>query len=218
MALSPILPPGDAAIRQSDRPTVLGSSMGAAMKVIGTMDREEYDRMLRDAREQKQRVQIANRVPWQTRLATRHLLEAAKERVETIRILAGTGGQNFFTEEMVGLLRNCADAGCSIRMLVWQPDLNTVSDGIKQLYTEGKLRLLPSGTKKFAATMPHFLLVGEDTYRQEAGHEEFDPAKPFTDDYPEIPARISFNDPDNALRLVGMFESLWNAADPAIAV
>lgn len=188
------------------------------MKVIGTKEPAEYDRMLRDAREQRQQVQIANRFPWQTRLATRHLLEAAKERIESIRILAGTGGPNFFTEEMISLLRNCADAGCAIRMLVWQPDLNTVASGIKELYTEGKLRLLPSGTKKFGATIPHFLLVGEDAYRQEAGHEEFDPAKPFTETEPEIPARISFNDPENALRLVGMFESLWNAVDPAATI
>lgn len=163
MAISTILPPGNGAVWAADRPTLVGSSVVGAMKVIGTMDPQEYDRMLRDAKEQRQAVQIANRFPWQTRLATRHLLEAAKERVEPIRILAGTGGANFFNEAMVNLLRDCADAGCGIRMLVWQQDLNTVADGIKQLSTEGKLRLLASGTKKFAVTIPHFLLVGEDT-------------------------------------------------------
>lgn len=185
------------------------------MRVIGSEDPKRYEEILRDASEQKQEVLIANRFPWQTRMATKSLLDHARNSHEPVSILAGTGGQNFFDDEMARSLRNCADAGCEIRMLVWQPDESTIAPAVKELRGQGKITLRLSGTKKFSTTLPHFLLVGEDAYRQEAGHPEFPPDMKFDDTSPDIPARISFNDPMDGLRLKGMFETFWQAAGQA---
>jgi hypothetical protein len=77
------------------------------------------------------------------------------------------------------------------------------------LAESGIVEIRVSGTTDFETKVPHFLLIGENAFRQEAGHKPFTETTEFTDMEPQVSARIDFNDPATGKLLGEMFENLW---------
>ena len=152
---------------------------------------------------------IANRFPWQARLATEKLLELAQAQKLPIRILSGRCHEGFYTTDFANRLQACKNNGCNIRVLVWQNSANCISPALVKLAEAGTIELRVSGTDQFESTVPHFFLVGENAFRQEAGHPPFTETTVFTDTEPQVPARIDFNDPQTGKVLSTLFEQLW---------
>jgi hypothetical protein len=156
---------------------------------------------------------ISNRLPWQAKMVLEKLLEIAKAGQKEIRLLSGFCPQGFYDNNFAGRLADCKDAGCpSIRVLIWQKDQETIPPAFRKILDEGKIELRVSGTDAHATEVPHFLLVGESAFRQEAGHAPFTKDTVITDFEPPVPARADFNDPVTGKSLKEIFDKFWGPA------
>lgn len=180
--------------------------------------REEYKKVMRAAREGKKDKELSNRFPWQVKESLKELFIHALATGETIRMLCGTAIESFFGEEQVDLLRQCADQpnSCKIKLLLWNETSSMVAPGLMELVNAGKIEMRISGTTEFGGDVPHFQVVGDRAFRQEANHEEIAPELIASDWYPEVPARINFNKPEVGKPLVKFFDDLYDVC-PALA-
>ncbi len=64
-----------------------------------------------------------------------------------------------------------------------------------------------------AEHLPHFILVGDRAYRQEAVHKDL-MDQPFDDFSPEVPARINFDDPEGLKEQSDLFDTVWSVCRP----
>jgi hypothetical protein len=153
---------------------------------------------------------IANRFPWQSRMAIEKLLDFALQHKLRVSILSGGGPEGFYDESLAKKLRECKSAGCQpIRILIWQKDTADISPALMGLSEAGAIDLRISGTDEFADRIPHFVLVGDQAFRQEAAHRRFAKETVFTETDPQIPARIDFHDKETGERLQKTFDRLW---------
>lgn len=180
------------------------------MDILGSNDPQEFEAILQGARAAVTGAWIANRRPWQVRMAHRELLGYAEDKHLPIRFLCGTGSDQFFTPEVIQKLRDCALNGpCDIRILIWNDDVNRIAKGLVDFAREELAELRISRTTALAEQIPHTLLVGKNAYRKESLHEQWPANRVFTEDDPEIPAVICFNGPAEAALLSKRFEALW---------
>jgi len=181
--------------------------------VLTSADRLEFQTFLEGAAANPDLCVIANRFPWQARMASEKLLTVAKEKKAPIRILTGAGRDCFYTPEYTAKLAECKKAGSPyIKILVWQPTANGISPSLLKLTTDGTVDLRITGTLKFSDKIPHFLLVDNYAFRQEASHTPFTKDTVFTDMEPQVPARIDFKDVETGKSLAALFDSLWGTA------
>ena len=96
-----------------------------------------------------------------------------------------------------------------IQILVWQKTQEGISKQLLKLAEDGVIDVKVSGTDEYADRVPHFLLVGDDAFRQEAAHAPFTKQTRVTDTEPQVPARIDFCDPETGRSLAQIFNQLW---------
>ncbi len=179
--------------------------------VLGSEDRGVFNAILEGASANPQIGVIANRFPWQTKMAMSKLLNLAKRDKLPVRLLTGSCPESFYDESLISQIRDCKQAGCSsIRVLVWQESAKGISPSLAALADTGEIELRVSGTNKFADKIPHFLLVGDRAFRQEAAHPPFNRNVVFTETEPSVPARIDFDDQATATTLAQMFDAVWS--------
>lgn len=181
--------------------------------VLSSSDRATFRAMLEGAASNPELGVVSNRFPWQSRMAFEKLLDVAKKNKSSIRILSGSCHEGYYKEDLVKKITECKQAGCpNIRILVWQKSPDSICPALLKLAENDTIELRISGTDDFADTVPHFLLVGENAFRQEAGHPPFTSQTKFTDVEPQVPARIDFNDPVTGKTLTGIFDKFWGTA------
>ncbi len=183
------------------------------VSVLGSEYPGEYQRILKRARKKSDKRPIANRYPWQSRLAIRNLFEYAAENKHPICMLTGTGGDHHFIPEVIRSLKMALEEGCECRILVWQEDDAKTSQKLLNLRSEfNNLKIRFSGTSELGDELAHFQVSGNDAYRVEAAHSEIKDPDCVSDYEPSFPARIHFSDERGARRLINFFESLWSIA------
>lgn len=185
---------------------------GQKKPVITASDRVMFRTILEGVASYPQLATVSNRYPWQARMAVEKLLTIAKERQLPISIISGRGPEGFYNEGCCGLLSECKKNKCTIRVLVWQKDPTAISPSLLKLADDGVISLRISGTDDHAEEIPHFLLVGDKAFRQEAGHAPFTNDTVFTDTEPQVPARIDFDDSTTGKVLLESFNKLWGTA------
>lgn len=184
------------------------------MKVFGSHLKDKFEQIIQNAERYEQEILIANRFPWQSRIAIVQLLSFANRKVEPVRVITGSCPATFY-KKLLPNFETCLESGCSIKLLVWKEKKEEVLSLFSSLCERypAQLALRFSGTTEHSSIIPHFMVVGESAYRQEAaGHEDFDDCDDDFENAPEVPARISFNDPKGAVQLIGLFEALWDFA------
>jgi hypothetical protein len=180
--------------------------------VLGSEDRGIFKAILEGAAANPSIGVIANRYPWQTRMAMCKLLDVAKQKLLPVRLLTGSCPESFYDEALASQMRECKKAGSPfIRVLVWQENAEGISPSLSSLAADGTIELRVSGTNMLADKIAHFLLVGDQAFRQEAAHPPFACDLVFTDTAPTVPARIDFDDKETAKTLSEMFDSIWGA-------
>jgi hypothetical protein len=180
--------------------------------VLTSGDRVAFSAILEGAAANPNLCVIANRYPWQARIAAHKLLQIAQEGKLPIRVLSGRCHEGFYDKDFAAQLQTCKERGCAIRILVWQISTECISPDLIKLSETGVIELRVSGTVDFENTVPHFMLVGDSAFRQEAGHPAFNKNTVFSDTEPQVPARIDFNDPTTGKVLSAMFDNLWGGA------
>ena len=179
--------------------------------VLGSEDRGVFNAILGGAAANPKIGVIANRFPWQTRMAMVKLLSLAKQDKLPIRLLTGSCPESFYDDTVIAQIRDCTQAGCPfVRVLVWQENSKGISPSLAALAEANEIELRVSGTNKFADKIPHFLLVGDRAFRQEAAHPPFNRNVVFTETEPSVPARIDFDDQATAKTLAEMFDAVWS--------
>lgn len=187
--------------------------MSPAKPVLSSEDPGTFRAILEGAAGNPSLGVVANRFPWQSKMAFEKLLTIAKKKKANIRMLTGGGAEGFYDEQFGQRFRDCKKAGCaSIRVLVWQKTEKGISPSLMALAQDGVIDLRISGTDEYADRVPHFLLVGEDAFRQEAAHSRFTSQTVFTETDPQIPARIDFGDAETGKTLASNFDEIWGAA------
>jgi hypothetical protein len=180
--------------------------------VLTSSDKVAFSAILEGAAANPTLCVIANRYPWQARIAAHKLLQIARYGSLPIRVLSGRCHEGFYDKDFAAQLQDCKDNGCVVRILVWQASPECISPDLIKLSETGVIELRLSGTEDFENEVPHFMLVGDSAFRQEAGHPPFNKNTTFSDDEPQVPARIDFNDPATGKVLSAMFDNLWGAA------
>jgi hypothetical protein len=181
---------------------------------VTAQDREEYRRRLRNARENGKSEPLPNLRPWQCKMAVEELVMLAK----TLQADARKTGTSVCIRILTGVcpghvygnadFRTFLSDGGEIKILVWNEN-SSVSNPLKilsDIYPK-QVHFVYARQPIQSAPINHFLVVGKNAYRLEAIHEK---STIFTDMEPTIPARINFNDPEGAARLVDGFDSLWS--------
>jgi hypothetical protein len=187
----------------------VATSHGHKKPVLTASDKLTFHAILEGIAANPKIATISNRYPWQARMAVEKLLTIAKDKKLPIRIITGRGPEGFYNEGCCGLLAACKKNGCSIQILVWQKDSNGISPSLLKLAEDGVVSLRISGTDDNAGAIPHFLLVGDKAFRQEAGHNPFTNDTLFSETEPQVPARIDFEDPVTGKVLLEFFDKLW---------
>lgn len=177
--------------------------------IIGSPDRDTFRAILEGAALNPQLGVISNRFPWQARMASEKLLEVAALKRLPVRILSGGGAENFYTGQFATALRACKTHVPWIKILVWQRNAEGLAPCLKSLAEDGTVELRISGTEELSDHVPHFLLVGDRAFRQEATHRPFSKHTKFSDIDPEVPARIDFDDLESGKTLENIFDTLW---------
>ena len=177
--------------------------------VLSSPDKDTFRAFLDGAAAQPEKWVVSNRYPWQSKMAFEKLLCVAKETKADIRLLSGGGSESFYDDCFSKQLHACKDAGCKIQILIWQKSPDFVSKELAKLANTGTIQLRVSGTDDYADKIPHFLLVGDSAFRQEALHKPFDRDIKFSETEPQVPARIDFKDPVTGKTLLDMFSQLW---------
>lgn len=184
--------------------------MNITKPVLTSEDRDTFRAILEGCASTPSIGVIANRFPWQSKMALQKLLDVAEREKAPIRMLSGGGLENFYDEQIAERLGKCKAAGCPfIRVLVWQKEASGVSSALLKLGESDAIELRISGTDEFAERIPHFLLVGEHAFRQEATHARFTSSTKLSDVEPEIPARIDFDDTESGSSLARSFDKIW---------
>lgn len=178
--------------------------------ILRSDSRETFRTLLEGVASKPELGTLMNRFPWQSRLATERLLQYARSTQKPIRILSGSAPEGFYDQAMVKELEACKAAGCTIQILIWQKDATGISDGLMNLFETDTIDLLVSGTDEAYEKVPHFLLVGDSAFRQEAPHKRFESGILFSENSPEVPARIDFDDPVTGKKLRDLFDGVWN--------
>ena len=183
------------------------------INVLGSEYEDEYLRILKRARTKVDQRPIANRYPWQSRLAISNLFKYAEENKLPICMLTGTGGEHHFVHEVLESLKLALEKGCECRILIWQPDNSKTSDELMKLGSQFEnLEIRFSGTSELGDQLAHFQVSGVDAYRLEAAHPEIENPSEVNKNEPSFPARIHFSDERGANRLLNFFNSLWSIA------
>ena len=177
--------------------------------VLTSGDKIAFSAILEGAAANPDLCTISNRYPWQARIAAGKLLQIARTNHLPIRVLSGRCHEGFYDQRLAEQLQLCKETGCSIRFLVWQKSAEGISPALIKLSESGVIELRVSGTDQFESSVPHFILIGDRAFRQEAGHPPFNKDTVFTEYEPQVPARIDFNDPATGKVLIGMFDNLW---------
>ena len=181
--------------------------------VLSSGDKGTFRAILEGAAARPEFGVISNRFPWQAKMASVKLLGVAEVKKLPIRMLSGRCPEGFYTKDFCDKLVACKEAGVSlIRVMVWQKDAIGISPELLTLASSGTIELKVSGTDDGAASVPHFLLVGNNAFRQEAGHTPFTAQTIITDTDPQVPARIDFDDPVTGGKLCKFFDDLWAKA------
>jgi hypothetical protein len=178
--------------------------------VLSSEDKATFRAILEGAAAAPDLGVIANRYPWHSKMAIEKLLDFAKLHKLPIRIISGGGPEGFYDESIAKQFRDCKQAGCKpIQILVWQKDTNEISPALLSLANANVIDLRISGTDDYADKITHFLLVGDKAFRQEAAHPRFGKHTVFSDNEPQLPARIDFSDPEAGKSLLSTFSQLW---------
>lgn len=182
--------------------------------------RREYEEILERCRVNKSESGIANLYPWHCKAAIGKLLDEAigrqngmngiKDGGQTnVRILTSHCPDHVFGKQGVfPKLSIFLNAGGRLKILVWnKSDAEGIGGDIFSLQNpHATIRF--SQTTLLAKEIQHFLVVDNNAYRLEQGHDPVEGQK-FNDFYPEIKARICFNDPLQGEALVKFFDTLW---------
>ena len=175
----------------------------------------EFAAKLHENRASNVAATISNCFPWQTKLATLELLSLAADRKHCVRILSGTATEQFYGDAVFEAIRQCAIAGCEIRVLIWNDNSHVSAQNSileKLLSLSGLIKIALSGTREHGEKLAHLLLVGTVAYRLEAPHKYMDDA--ILDDVsPETRAKICFNDPSGGKELEEFFDTLWDVSE-----
>lgn len=183
-----------------------------------------YQSVLERFRERRNPNPIPNRFPWQSRIAMVELTKLAIENLrnngsETIRVLTSR-----FPWEVYGKpplrteLESFLKLGGNLRVLIWTESLDRnelLLQSLQEIAPDDGLNYLVSGTEQGGDELHHMFVVGTSAYRFEAPHPSFKEVE-FTELSPEVPARISFNDQENAESLVNYFDRLWRQLDEKV--
>ncbi len=190
---------------------------------VSEKTKEDYKKLLETSCDKKSRDPIANRYPWQTRLATCQLLESAIEKQKakadgeeavTVRMLISTLPKYVYGGETADLVKKFREDGGTLKLVVWNTDCPDTlsSEPMRSLYGYPSACKL-SGTSELGESLNHFLLVDNDAYRLEAPHESHE-GKEFTETSPPVPARICFSDKERGKLLFDLFEQVWELSRP----
>jgi hypothetical protein len=180
-----------------------------AKRVLSASSKEEFAAFLEAAARHPELFVLSNRYPWQARMAADRLLDLAAEKKMEVRILSGQCHEGFYNQDFATKLHRCFAAGCRVRILVWQQSFDGISAKLIEMAKDKQIDLKVSGTNEYASSIPHFLLIGESAFRQEAGHDPFTAQTKFNEIEPQVPARIDFNDPEAGKVLAGLFDTFW---------
>ncbi|TWT89318.1 hypothetical protein Pla100_56350 [Neorhodopirellula pilleata] len=179
-----------------------------------------YKRWLSTAREERSETAIPNELPWHSRCAvaelTRFALECQQSQEDSqteIRLFTGTITSNVYDIDWTKQVCQFLDAGGAIRILVWNDHISgSVKRRLSPITDHPAGRVIKSGTRRGGEDLNHFYVVGDQAFRKEAPHDYCDGEK-FSDVEPEIPAQICFNDPKEAMNLIGIFDQVWEACE-----
>lgn len=201
----------DSLLLDEDQRKFMGKTFQADKPVLSSTDRDEYRAFLEGIAANPDIGILANRFPWQAAMATERLLQHAFQHQLPIRILSGSAPEGFYGDNCAKQFVGCRDVGCTpIRVLVWQETEDGIAPALAALADNGVIEL--KVPKTAANSVPHFLLVGDKAFRQEATHPRFDRRTKFTAMEPEVPARIDFGDERTGLVLKSFFDTLWEQA------
>jgi hypothetical protein len=190
------------------------------MTEVSSRERAEYARLLQQRRANNSQEPVANRFPWQGELAIRELLEAARAeqrsgRPAEIFILTGSAPDRVYETDEPAVWQQIVAEGGIIKILVWGSNPRRCGSVLRCLVdSRPSVEMRFSGTDVLSGQLPHFVLVDKQAYRLEAAHPQFPENTVFTETWPEIPARICFNDPDGGTQLANYFQDLWNLSRP----
>ncbi len=184
----------------------------------------DYRHLLESYRDSKSKDPIANRFPWQAKLALRALAQLAQERQEAkqqgdepeeVLIVSSALPELFFGGETGEALQDFHKAGGRIKVLVWNDaeSVRPIRDPFWQSLAKDSDSFRVSGTSKLGDELNHFFVVGRDAFRLEAPHPDHGDTE-ITDFAPEVPARICFNDPGRGENIVRYFQTLWDFSSP----
>jgi len=181
--------------------------------------RKEYKRILHRSRVDKSESFVGNRYPWQCQAAVHELLSfgidrqskrAANEPVEILILTGSLPDYVFGVDHSCTEFEDFLNAGGRVRVLVWAKE---IQPGARKLIEHNKhlsaLQVRVSGTDNRGESLSHFLVVDKTAYRLERPHPKV-PPQAFDDFTPEIPAKITFNDPTFATELATFFDDIWN--------
>ncbi len=172
--------------------------------------KDNYRGLLHELRREGSQTVVSNRYPWHTRIATKELLEHAADTRAEVRLLSGSGTEQFYNSDIIDLLVGCLRRACSVRILIWNEKAG-LADTLTGLgdVGPGRFEWKYSRTNKYADEIRHLLLVGTQAFRLEKAHDSLDDFE-FTEESPELPARICFNDEINGKALEEYFDTLWD--------
>ena len=137
-----------------------------------------------------------------------------------MHISCGGLPDGFYDTDLVSLFTACLKAGCEIKIAVWNDTISVISKELRKLAAEQteRFHLYWSSHKgEIFNHLPHFLVVGDCAYRQEAVHDDLSTAK-WDEFSPEVPARIDFGDTEGAKSLLELFKHVWKACSPVCRV
>jgi hypothetical protein len=191
--------------------------------------KSRYRELLRSYRIEESEDPIANRRPWHCKIAVVELVEfgitAAREAKKQglperplIRLLTSVCPNHIYgSREFLDSLEDYFDAGGTMQVLVYNDSFETKGNALFAITRERDgLDFKCSKTSFKGDHLKHFMVVGNQAYRVEAAHEPHR-GDVFTDFYPEIPARICFNDQAGSRELSSFFDELWRVCHPVVA-
>ncbi|HEY4259621.1 MAG TPA: hypothetical protein VGM98_05670 [Schlesneria sp.] len=156
------------------------------------------------------------RAPWQNREAILELMEMAIEEISlkrkvTVRILTSTFPWVVYGPPAADRIVDFLKLGGVVRLLVWNTHVGASESLCKtfEKIAPAQFAVRFSNTHENGEKLNHVFVVGNQGYRVEAPHPVL-----FEEDvaeyYPEVPARVCFNDVKGAKALSASFDSIWD--------
>ncbi len=193
-------------------------SVGENEARVSDETKAQYEQLLESYRNSKSSDPIPNRVPWQARLAVHALIKGAVEEQNavaegsgepvTVRILTSSLPAYVFDVDTIKSLKAFHDAGGKVQVLVWNDELPEIEDPFWESLEDDRSSFRLSGTTEYGESLNHLCIVGNKAYRLEAPHKHYS-ATDFSECFPDVPARICFNDPQGAGQTIDFFDQLW---------